>query len=85
MMLSKVIAAGLISLSLTACGIPLAPKQPPPIKLRPPVELLAECPVPPRPFDKTNSALAGWLNAYDAALSACNADKATLREWNDAP
>lgn len=85
MMLSKAIAAGLISLSLTACGTLSVPKQPAPIKLLPPVELTYECPVPPRPLDKTNAALAGWLNAYDAALSACNADKATLREWYNAP
>lgn len=84
MKLSKAIALGLISLSLTACGTLSAPKQPEPIKLLPPRSLLNECPVPSRPLDKTNAALAGWLNAYDAALLACNADKATLREWYDA-
>jgi len=84
MTLSKLALTGLLSLSLTACGTLSVPKQPVPVKLLPDRTLLNECPVPPRPLDKTNAALARWLNAYDAALAACNADKATLREWYDA-
>lgn len=79
-MLSKTILTGLLAVSLTACGTLSAPP-PQIVRNLPPAELLADCPTPPRPNDRTNAALAGWLRAYDDALSACNADKATLREW----
>lgn len=75
----KTILTGLLALSLTACGT-LSP-QPQTVRNLPPPELLAECPVPARPSDRTNAALAGWLRAYDESLASCNADKATLREW----
>lgn len=81
-MLSKTILAGLISLFLTACGALSAP--PPTIqtlKLQPPAEWLADCPVPPKPTTPTNAALAQWLNEYEAALAACNTDKFLLREY----
>lgn len=75
---SRLILAGLLALSLTACGT-LSPAAP--TKLLPPAELLLDCPVPARPSERTNAALAGWLIQYDDALAACNADKASLRSW----
>lgn len=77
MKLSKAILAGLLLLSLTACGTP----SPAVLRDLPPAQLLADCPVPSRPADATNAALVRWLRAYDEALAACNADKASLREW----
>ena len=81
-MLSKTILIGLLSLFLTACG---ALSAPPPviqtIKLSPPAEWLADCPVPPRPLEQTNEALARWLNQYEAALASCNTDKLMLRDY----
>lgn len=79
-MLSKTILSGLLVVSLTACGT-LSTPAPQIVRNLPPAELLADCPVPPRPNDRTNGALGSWLLAYHNALQACNADKATLREW----
>lgn len=79
MKLSRATLIGLAALSLQACGT-LSPVVQPQ-RLLPPMELLADCPVPSRPSEQTNAAIARWLNAYDAALSAYNDDKAALREW----
>ena len=46
----------------------------------PPNELLADCPIPMDPIP-TNGDLARRDAARKAALVACNADKAALREW----
>lgn len=78
MMLSKLTAIGLTSLSLTACGVTSVPQV---IRVQPPMELLLECPTPPRPASATNAELARWLNEYEQALAACNEDKRLLREY----
>lgn len=78
-MLSKLLLTGLTALSLTACTT-LSPQPPQTIKLLPPVELLQDCPVP-QLIGRTNRFLAEGYEARGAALEACNADKAALREW----
>lgn len=81
-MLSKTILIGLTSLFLTACGVLSAPAPTTQtIKLYPPVEWLADCPVPPKPSNPTNGELAKWLNEHEAALASCNTDKALLRDY----
>lgn len=50
----------------------------------PPQELLADCPIPMDPIP-TNGDLARRDAARKAALEACNADKAALREWAKDP
>lgn len=76
----KTILTGLLAVSLTACGTLSAPP-PQIVRNLPPAELLADCPVPVKPSDRSNAALAQWLRAYDSSLESCNADKASLREW----
>jgi len=81
-MLSKTILIGLLSLFLTACGALSAPGvTTQTIKLSPPAEWLADCPVPPKPKTATNEELAKWLNQYEAALASCNIDKSLLRDY----
>jgi hypothetical protein len=46
----------------------------------PPAELMADCSIPMTPIP-TNGDLARRDAARKAALVACNADKAALREW----
>ena len=50
----------------------------------PPKELLEPCPIPMDPI-RTNGELARRDAARKAALEACNADKAALREWAAQP
>lgn len=81
-MLSKTILIGLLSLFLTACGALSAPQViTQTVKLSPPAEWLDNCPVPPKPKEQTNEALARWLNEYEAALASCNVDKGLLRDY----
>lgn len=46
----------------------------------PPASLLIDTPAP-RPQGVTGYALIQYSQALEAALGACNADKASLREW----
>ena len=73
-MLSKTILSGLLLLSLTACGTHSA------FRDLPDPALLADCPIPV-PTGRDNAALGSWVGAMKGSLEACNADKATLREW----
>ena len=65
----------LASLALVGCSA-----QPRLVLIPPPAELLADCPIPMGPIP-TNGDLARRDAARKAALEACNADKAALREW----
>lgn len=76
-MRSKIILAGLLSLSLTACGTLSEPRSEPPPPPSP--LLLADCPVP-SPDGRDNAALARLALALKQSLLACNDDKAALRE-----
>lgn len=76
MQLPKAILAGLLSLSLAACGTLSTPQA----RSLPSAQLLADCPIPARRGDD-NSALANLALEQRLALLACNADKAALREW----
>lgn len=58
----------------TACTA-LPPKQ------QPPAELLADCPEPLPPTERSNAGLARSVLDYRHALTECNADKAALREF----
>ncbi|APU00290.1 hypothetical protein HOR55_gp03 [Ralstonia phage RS-PII-1] len=52
-----------------------------PVRLLPPDELLADCPEPAPPAERTNAGLAGSVLDYRRALALCNTDKAALRAW----
>jgi len=49
----------------------------------PPTEWLADCPVPDL-AGKTNGDLLRWAASLRMSLIACNADKAALRDWQQA-
>lgn len=80
-MLSKTILAGLLSLSLTACGV-LSKETlvEVPVKAAPPAQLLQDCPLPARTGDD-NAALARLSQEQRQALEACNLDKRALRDF----
>lgn len=73
-MLRSVLAGALVA-PLIGCAI-----QPTIAWAPPPQELLLDCPIPMYPIP-TNGDLARRDAARKAALVACNADKAALREW----
>lgn len=75
----KLLLAGLLSLSLTACGM-LSPA-PEPAPRRIPAELLLDCAIA-LPDGRSSAALARLAQAHRLSLEACNADKAALRKWN---
>ncbi|MGJ7506778.1 Rz1-like lysis system protein LysC [Variovorax sp. GT1P44] len=52
-----------------------------PQRLLPPLEWLEDCPLPERPAERTNAALAGAVAEHRTVIELCNADKAALREW----
>lgn len=56
----------------------------PPVKLTPPVELLADCVEPPGGY-KTNGELLRYSEALKEALRGCTADKRALRAWAELP
>lgn len=64
-----------LTVSLTACS---------PMKVLPPADLLADCPHADAPVDRTNAALAEYIQREQRALDTCNTDKAALRAWADA-
>jgi len=49
----------------------------------PPAALLADCPEPAPPAERTNGALAQSVLDYQTALDRCNDDKAALRAWTE--
>jgi hypothetical protein len=74
-MLRSTILGALVAPLLGACmTVPTIQWAPPPH------ELLLDCPIPNGPIP-TNGDLARRDAARKAALVACNADKAALREW----
>lgn len=68
------LAVAFLSL-LTACST--GPKW---VRELPPQELLVDCPVVTEEL-ATNGGLARTILAYRKAISTCNTDKASLREW----
>jgi hypothetical protein len=62
--------------ALSACA-----SAPEVVKLKPPVDLLQDCPHP-TVATATNGDLARGILAYREALTLCNNDKAALREWD---
>lgn len=74
-MTCKKLLVGLLSLLLTACST--GPKW---VRELPPQELLADCPNVAEEL-ATNGGLARTVLAYRKAISTCNTDKASLREW----
>lgn len=83
MTLSKIALTGLLSLFLTACALPSPTVIDRPVKVQPPEELLAECPVPGVPNPLLNGQLAELLLATRSSLESCNLDKKALREWSN--
>lgn len=67
------LAAGCLTLFLTACSAP--------VPLAPPAEYLKDCPHAEPPEDRTNAGLAEAVRQERLALARCNADKAALRAW----
>lgn len=84
MKLSTSCLTGLVLASLLGCSTFSAPPVPPAIKLLPPASLLQPCPQPSL-LGNTVGDLAKWAVAQEAALAQCNADKAALRGWAEAP
>lgn len=54
------------------------------VREKPPVELLADCPVVAE-LVKTNGQLVETILAYRASLATCNIDKESLRKWAEQP
>lgn len=72
------LAAGIVAfMALSGCAA-LAPTV---LKLKPPVELMQDCPSPVYRIG-TNGELAAGILAERNALALCNNDKAALREWS---
>ena len=67
----------LLSLSLFVTGCAVTTKAP----LKPPAELLADCPTPPSREAQTNIDLLWAIQDLRLSLALCNADKAGLRAW----
>lgn len=79
---SRKIKIGLLSLSLmlfgTACStVPKKAVQAP----LPPYPLVAYCPTPETPTERTVGGLIGYIVALQRALQECNDDKAALQVW----
>lgn len=68
------LSVALIVAFLTACSTTTY------VRELPPPELLADCPTVREAF-KTNGELAETIIAYRDALTKCNLDKESLREW----
>lgn len=73
---SKRILTGLALAFLTLCTTACSP-----MKVKPPADLLADCPHADAPADRTNGGLADFALRERQALDTCNADKAALRAW----
>lgn len=76
------ILTGLMLLSLTACGTPSGIQQAARERLNP--AWTQDCPVAD-PDGRDNKALARWAQALKGSLLQCNLDKASIREWDNAP
>jgi hypothetical protein len=50
------------------------------VGIKPPVDLMADCPHPAVSY-MTNADLAKAILSYQGALELCNIDKRSLREW----
>lgn len=75
---SRVAASSLCILALAGCS--LIPTKPQYVRELPPANLLADCPEVLERY-KTNGDLAWTILEYRKALSTCNIDKRSLREW----
>ena len=74
---SRVAASSLCVLALAGCSQFLPTKY---VRELPPASLLADCPEVLERY-KTNGDLAWTILEYRKALSTCNIDKRSLREW----
>lgn len=72
--------AALSSLALLGCAVPIQPQA---SKVGLPADLIQDCMVPEVHLS-TLGELADSLQRYIGALSECNVDKASLREWDAA-
>lgn len=72
----KKLSVGLLMAFLTGCSTTKL------VRELPPPDLLADCPEVVEQL-KTNGGLAWTILEYRKALSTCNIDKRSLREWAD--
>lgn len=69
------LVAGTLLVALGGCAAPVVV-----VQAHPPLSLLLDCEHPSMRVG-TNGEMAETLLAYKGALSKCNNDKASLREW----